>query len=62
MFSKICSESIFRNTKNSIIPRSNFGRKAGINLKCIGFHKPINIPAIRNNQKCFSIKLLILIC
>lgn len=62
MFSSTCSESIFRNTKNSIIPSNILGKKAGIFLNGNGFHIPIKMPAIRNNQKYFSIKSLILIC
>lgn len=61
MFSKICNESIFRNTKNSIIPSNIFGKKAGNILNGNGFHKPVKMPAIRNNQKYFSIKSLIFI-
>lgn len=62
MFSKICSESIFRNTRNNIIPSNVFGKKAGTVLNCNGFHDPNTIPAIRNSQKYFSIIALIFIC
>jgi hypothetical protein len=54
--------SIFRNTRNSIIPSKVLGMNAGNVLNDSGFHRPRPIPAIRNNQKYFSIKALILIC
>lgn len=62
MFSMICIESIFRKTKNSISPSNILGKKAGNLSKGSGTHNPIISPAIRNNQKCFSIIRLILIC